>query len=181
MTPTPSDACERELIEAEACLRRAMSMYPECDTEMLLSFPDRAKTLSALAKTVGDNAQDEVGKRFPKDEKVMEVRGVEFVRSKPPPSRTGWRVQDWTDEDGKQHVGLLQTVLDTPRADKNGEPLTPAAKLLEVWTLGAPKLTALDDYGIGRDDFCTVTWSDDKKWKVTSVAEKEAHKKRRKK
>lgn len=71
--------------------------------------------------------------------------------------RTGKKSRkDWKTDD------LLRAVLDSRRFDRGTGELveeTPMEKLLTVWNLGAPRVTALEERGIEPDDFCEVEWS----------------------
>jgi len=60
-------------------------------------------------------------------------------------ARTKWDTDD-----------LLRAVLDTKRADENGEVIdeTPLDKVLHCWNLPAPRLTAVRDRGLEPDEFC---------------------------
>lgn len=56
---------------------------------------------------------------------------------------------------------LLRAVLDTKRANADGEPIeeNPIDKILHVWNLPAPRLTALKERGLSPDDFCHSEWA----------------------
>ena len=168
--PTFDDGIERALIDAENGMRNAGQQFAECSTPMLLHIATEvAPVLVAVAKATGGNAAHVAGTRFPGDDKTMEVQGIEWKRSRSF-SRTGWRVHDYEDLDGEKHVGLLQVVLDKVLVGDDGHPLTPLEKVLKVWNLGTPRLEALDELGIGRNEFCIYTPAEDQSWKVAPTA-----------
>lgn len=170
VNPSIDDNIERDLIDAESMMRRAGQQFAECSTPMLLHIAtETAPVLSAVAKAVGTNAQHIAGTRFPGDDKTMEVQGIEWRRSRSF-SRTGWKVHDYEDIDGNKHVGLLQVVLDKVLVGDDGHPLTPLEKVLKVWNLATPRLEALDELGISRNEFCTYTPAADQSWRVTPTA-----------
>lgn len=162
MTAQPvSEQVEWLLTQAEAEIRTAAGQFPECDVDSLLHLvADVLPGLVAVARTALERAQDEAGDRFA-GATYTTARGIEWSRSRAP------RRTAWTDE-------LLPTVLDTRRADENGEVIeeTPLEKVLHVWHLGAPRLTALRERGLEPDDFCHVTWADDQPWKVVPSSKK---------
>jgi hypothetical protein len=83
---------------------------------------------------------------------------VEKYRNK---TYTQWRTDD-----------LLQAVLDTRLVDSvTGEVTeeTPLEKVLEVWNLPAPRLTALKNRGLTPSDYATVTYDEDKPWKLRVI------------
>ena len=52
------------------------------------------------------------------------------------------------------------------------DPVLTQAKQRSTWNLGAPRTTALEERGIQADEFCTVTWSKDRRWKVMRAMDK---------
>ena len=170
MDPLVSEEAERHIDDAEKSLRRAMSLFPDCTTESLLQFAaDQGPILQALGKAVGETAQHLVGTRFPGNERVMVVRGVEYERSRPGPARSGWR-----------HADLWERVKDSSRYDPDsGERITETEfeKYRRLYTPGAPRLTVLDDYGVRRDEFCHLTWPEQQSWRVVPSADKQRRRK----
>jgi hypothetical protein len=91
--------------------------------------------------------RDELGKRLadamPDKRAVVEGAGVfEKHRKK---DRTQWDKED-----------LLRAVLDTRQFDEDGTDTSPLEKVLKVWNLPAPRVTALRELGIDADEFCHV-------------------------
>lgn len=161
------ETTERLLIEAEQNMRGATKDFPSCSLEMLLHLVEYAPELARVARAVSELAQDEAGKRF--EGKTVTVKGIEYERSKPPPKRTGWR----NDE-------LQSAVLDSRLVDpESGEVAdeSPLDKVLHVWSLGAPRTTALTARGLDADDWCHKTWPDDMPWKVAPATQKKGRKK----
>lgn len=157
-----SDDCERLLLDAEGFIRQAGAMFPDEDVDTLLHLVANVLPgLSQVAKAALENAQDEAGRKF--DDKTYTSRGVEWERSKGGPTRTGWQTQD-----------LLAAVLDTRRFDDGGDLIdeTPLDKVLHVFNLPAPRATALRDRGLNGDEFCTVTWPEQRPWKVVPASKK---------
>ena len=72
------------------------------------------------------------------------VEGIGLVHLERPVRRSGWKTDD-----------LRRVVLDSRRVDENGDAVeeTPVDKLLHVWSLGAPRLTALRERQIDPDDY----------------------------
>lgn len=82
------------------------------------------------------------------NDKRVTVMGVGTFEKHRKSSRKSW------DKDA-----LLHDVLDTRMVDpESGEVRdeTPADKILDVWTLGAPKVTSMRERGLDPDDYCTV-------------------------
>lgn len=75
----------------------------------------------------------------------LDVDGVGRVEVKRGRKRSRWQGDD-----------LLRAVLDSRRADEDGEPIdeSPLEKVLHVWNLGAPRVTALKERRLQADEFC---------------------------
>ena len=161
--PTLADEAERELLDAESCMRRAAAMFHDCPLSDLLRFADDvAPSLVAIAKAVVEQANDQAGMKM--DDDIVTVQGIEWGRSKPPPSRTGWRKEE-----------LLEAVLDSRLVDPDTGAIadeSPLERVLHVWNLGEPRSTALAKRGLNGDEFCHVTWPEQKPWRVIPVARK---------
>lgn len=168
---TPDEQVERELYDAEAAMRRAGQAFsdcsPECLARIITEVAAKDSGLLAVARAMHGAAQNALAEKF--DGKTMEIAGITWERSKPPPSRTGWRGDD-----------LFERVKDSVRRDESGEIVdeTLLEKVRRVWALGAPRLTALDEYGIDRDAYCHVTFSEDRSWKCQPEAKKKMRRKK---
>ena len=79
------------------------------------------------------------------DDKRHVIEGVGTFERRQKKARTQWDTDD-----------LLRAVLDTRLCDEDGVIIeeTPVERLLHVWNLGAPRLTALRDRQIDPDEFC---------------------------
>lgn len=80
------------------------------------------------------------------------IAGYEVKHRSGSPKRTEWQKDD-----------LLRVVLDSRRIDLETMEMieeTQADKLMHVFGLGNPKVTALKERGIKADDFCKVTRED---------------------
>lgn len=81
-------------------------------------------------------------------DKQHTIMGVGTFEKHRKTSRTKWDVED-----------LRRAVLDTRRVNPNsGEVVeeTPLEKVLEVWNLGVPRITAVRGRGLDPDEFCRV-------------------------
>lgn len=88
--------------------------------------------------------EDQIAKGF--DGKRVTVDGVGTFEKHGKRDRKSW------DRDA-----LLRSVLDTRRVDTDTGEITdetPLDKVLHVWNLGTPRLTALKDRGLDPDEFC---------------------------
>ena len=79
------------------------------------------------------------------DDKRHVIEGVGTFERRVKKARTQWDNDD-----------LLRAVLDTRLCDEDGVVIeeTPIDKVLKVWNLGAPRVTALRERGIEADEFC---------------------------
>jgi hypothetical protein len=82
-------------------------------------------------------------------EKVYELPGVGVFELHAKKRRTRW-----------DREGLLRDVKDARVVDETtGEVVDHLAKVLRVWNLGAPRVTALRALGLDPDDYCTSEWA----------------------
>lgn len=168
---TPDETVERELYEAQAAMRRAGQAFsdcsPECLARIITDVAAKDSGLLAVARAMHGAAQHALAEKF--DDKTMEISGITWERSKPPPSRTGWNTKE-----------LLENLYDSVRRDDSGALVneTNEEKILRTWNLGAPRLSALDEYGIDRDVHCHTTWSEDRSWKCQPAVKKQLRRKK---
>lgn len=83
-------------------------------------------------------------------EKRVTIEGAGTFERHTKANRTKW------DSDA-----LLHSVLDTRRFDPSTGELkdeTPLEKVLEVWNLGSPRITAVRGRGLDPDEFCSVEY-----------------------
>lgn len=102
--------------------------------------------VARLAGQVRDEFAAKLAGAMP--EKRMTVTGVGTFEKHRKSSRTRWEKDD-----------LLRAVLDTRLADPESGELreeTETDKILDVWSLGAPRLGALRARGLDPDEFCSV-------------------------
>ncbi len=107
--------------------------------------------------TIARDLTQVLAKNMPARDVVVEGAGT-FRRSKKK-DRTQWSKED-----------LLRSVLDTRMFDPNsGEEIypTPLDKVLHVWNLGTPRLTALRDRGLDPDEFAHV---EDAGWAIQLIS-----------
>ena len=155
------------LVASDHALGNALEAITDADLSELLGGIEQLKGLRTSLATVSAELEHRAGVLMDADSQTVD--GVEWVRSKPAPSKTGWQTDD-----------LKRAVLDSRLADDNGEIVdeSPLDKVLHVWNLGAPRSGALKDRGIQADEFCTVTFSEDRRWRVMKAADKKGRGKR---
>lgn len=118
---------------------------------------DQGLVCYALIETAArdlSRIRDELARKlagsFPEGEKRIVVEGAGVFEKHRKADRKGWDKED-----------LLRAVLDTRIVDPDtGEVLDPndLDKVLRVWNLGAPRITALRERGIDPEEFCTVEY-----------------------
>jgi len=157
-----NEDAEQLIQSALTAMQRAAAEFPTCTLDWLLAFTqDTGPQLKAFARIV-DEAAHACAARMFDGEKRVTVAGVEWMRSRGGPSRTGWDSE-----------ALLSAVLDSRLVDPESgevEVESPLAKVLHVWHLPAPRVTALRERGIDGDKFCHVLWEEQRPWKVTPTA-----------
>jgi len=112
-------------------LRPLVARYQEIATAIAELEKERGELETAIAAAMGDSEE-------------TAVEGIGLVQVERPVRRSAWKSDD-----------LRRVVLDSRRVDENGEAVdeTPVDKLLHVWSLGAPRLTALREREIDPDDY----------------------------
>jgi hypothetical protein len=112
-------------------LRGLVERYREVTDQVAALEKERNELELAIDAAMGDS-----------DEAAVE--GIGTVQLERTARRSGWKTDD-----------LRRVVLDSRRVDENGEAIdeTPVDKLLHVWSLGAPRLTALREREIDPDDY----------------------------
>ena len=112
-------------------LRPLVVRYQEIATAIAELEKERGELETAIAAAMGDSEE-------------TAVEGIGLVQVERPVRRSAWKSDD-----------LRRVVLDSRRVDENGEAVdeTPVDKLLHVWSLGAPRLTALREREIDPDDY----------------------------
>lgn len=150
----------RLITEAEQNLRALKPLFPDCSLAALIGMLDELHAVKQVADAAHGLCANAAGEQFPEGEKSVVIAGIQYDRGRPP-SRTGW------DKDG-----LWERAKDSVRKDDQGALVAESEfeKYRRVFPPGTPRLTALDEYGIGRNEFCTVTWPD--LWKITKAADK---------
>jgi hypothetical protein len=153
--------------EVEANLRALKPLFPDCSLAALLGMLDLLHAVKQVADGIAGLCANAAGELFPDDEKSVVVAGIQYDRARPP-TRTGWRKDE-----------LRERVKDAVRTDEGGALVaeTEFEKVLRLFPLGTPRLGALDEYGIDRDEFCTVTWPEQLLWKITKNADKQRRRK----
>lgn len=159
-----TDDLGRALVAADQALGDALAQIESASLDELLGALDLIKGLRKSVATVGSDVEHRAGVVM--GDKRVTVNGVEWERSKSP-RRSQWQTDD-----------LKRAVLDTRLVDNEGviADESPLDKVLHVWNLGAPRLTALKERGIDADEFCSVSWDSDL-WRVARVADKKARRK----
>lgn len=119
----------------------ARGAYDSLDTALICLAAIRE------ARTQLAHVEHELENRLaPVMDKRVVIPGVGTFEKHAKKNRTQWDRDD-----------LLRAVLDTRIVDKDtGEVLdeTPLQKVLQVWNLGAPRVTALRQRGLDADEFC---------------------------
>ena len=112
-------------------LRPLVVRYQEIATTIAELEKEREQLETAIAAAMGESEE-------------TAVEGIGLVHLERPVRRSGWKTDD-----------LRRVVLDSRRVDENGDAVeeTPVDKLLHVWSLGAPRLTALRERQIDPDDY----------------------------
>jgi hypothetical protein len=136
-----------ELVEAVvADLDELLSTWTVDDLEDALDARSILSTTSMGLAQIRERLDDLIGDAMGTYRLIVEGRGmVERHKKK---SRTKWDREE-----------LLRHVLDTRVFDPDtGEDLhpTPLDKVLHVWNLGAPRITALKERGLDADEFAEV-------------------------
>lgn len=139
---------EQIIVEVEEALPTELDVADVAqwhDTQqMIVGY---AKRLSDAAGLIGVVCAEAV----PREKGATIVSEGRTFKRTGTPTRKGWQTDD-----------LLRAVLDSRLfAPGTGELVdeTPVEKILAVWNLGAPRVTALKARGIDPDEFATVEWS----------------------
>lgn len=139
-----SDRLHRSILELHQEVDR-LSVGPAFLNDALRAYAKVADAARLIAQ-VRDEFAAALAEVMP--DKRVTVMGVGTFERHRKSSRKSW------DKDQ-----LLRDVLDTRRVDPStGEVRdeAPIDKVLDVWTLGAPKVTALRERGLDPDDYCAV-------------------------
>lgn len=100
---------------------------------------DAARLVAQVRDEFAAKLADAMGR-----EKRVTVLGVGTFEKHRKTARKRWDTDD-----------LVRVVLDTRTVDpETGETESPVDRLLRVWNLGAPRVTALRELGIEPDDYC---------------------------
>lgn len=157
----PAEQLEAHIYDAQVALGRGMEAAKACDLAGLLSALGSLSELKTSVAVFAQDLEHQAGEAM--GDKRVTVDGVEWERSNPP-KRSAWQTDD-----------LLRAVLDSRLVDtETGEVKdeTPLDRVLDVWNLPAPRTTALKARGIDADEFCQITWAEQRQWKVARVMDK---------
>lgn len=137
----------RLFAEAVTSLDRDVTDGPLDDLEQTLICWALIEAAAAELATVRKNLSARIAEAMP--EKQVTIMGIGTFERHRKTDRKRW------DKD------LLRIVLDTKLADREtGEVRdeTPLDKVLHVWNLGAPRVTALRERDIEPDEWCTTEY-----------------------
>jgi hypothetical protein len=115
------------------------------DVDVADALQCRATLASPSLGLVRERLDNLLGEALGRYESI--VPGFGMVKRHPRKSRTKW------DKDR-----LLRDVEDSRLFDREGtmKDETPLEKVLHVWNLGSPRLTALKERGLEGDDYCAI-------------------------